>query len=175
MQSLCMHAELRNSMQHRTGSFRGSEHVALAHAVCEKAGGRGRAPRQPLHRRHCGGHSGAAAGAARRGRACHCHVSRAPDQTAIHCQGLLPLKPLCCAVRKQVFTSDTHLLHNHTNPCKVYRRGLLQAGHRLGLLQVFLKKLLRQEGARPEFTFKEGQSPEQARDSVSPHHPCPWV
>ena len=33
-------------------------------------------------------------------------------------------------------------------------------------MQVFLKKLLRQEGAQPEFTFKEGQLPEQARGAI---------
>jgi hypothetical protein len=65
--------------------------VCLAHAVCEEAGGRGRAPRQPLHRRHRGGHPGAAARAARRGCASHCHVSGAPDQTDVHLQGPTPL------------------------------------------------------------------------------------
>lgn len=44
------------------------------------------------------------------------------------------------------------------------------SGYVLGLVQVFLKKLLRQEGARPEFAFKEGQLPEQARNVNSPHH-----
>ena len=34
--------------------------------------------------------------------------------------------------------------------------------------QVFLKRLLRQEGARPEFTFKQGQMPEQVR-LLQPH------
>lgn len=34
----------------------------------------------------------------------------------------------------------------------------IEASH---ALQVFWKKLLRQEGARPDFTFKEGQFPEQ--------------
>ncbi len=34
--------------------------------------------------------------------------------------------------------------------------------------QVFWKKLLRQEGARPDFTFKKGQYPEQVQAPVLP-------
>ena len=33
------------------------------------------------------------------------------------------------------------------------------------ITQVFWKKLLRQEGARPDFTFKKGQYPEQVLPS----------
>ena len=32
---------------------------------------------------------------------------------------------------------------------------------KLSLLKVFWKKLLRQEGARPEFYYRDGQYPEQ--------------
>ncbi len=36
--------------------------------------------------------------------------------------------------------------------------------------QVFLKKLLRQEGARPEFAFKQGQMPEQVPSAAALMH-----
>jgi hypothetical protein len=45
----------------------------------------------------------------------------------------------------------------------------------LFILQVFWKKLLRQEGARPDFSFKEGQFPEQVfSEQAQRHVPEAW-